>query len=1767
MWRKRSVAIIMTFVLFFTPLDMLNVIANTETAQQKCERTYEINQTLPPGVSKCNFKGARLNLSLLNNLGIVVYGDYSSIPGNDFKAGFQDPATKAAYTNPSEFTPNHPYYTHPSLGRGEYRYHGYTYEGQGFLNIYFIDDVKGQSPNNRVWIHKPWENPYNTSTYNPQNAGIFARDIILADNNEQVRNNLLKTIRSDHVQILMSYPSNANKENMYEFMYVQQAPTILTSGSGTMWSRSSASARTFYQTFEIPKLTGKNLLPVVAEGRDIEVNLANYVQETHIPVEVPVRGIYQDEGIWNDETQKHFYYTRSDNPVWELRINTDRKQGIQGAGNTGSHTFTVMVPKDQIREDMTYPLNITATAVFPDGRQVTGTAQHTVIFEADGFGTGFGFSWKPYQSLFTVTNQISFMTPEAFPAARLNYQDASRGDIQRYAITISGGSASPQTFSYITPKMDRNKQQDVNRDIHYYIMSQFDFNRLDPDDEIIMSFIVTQQIVTQDGNTDHHSENIEVKYGWAPPVSVIPDPFVPLEWFDIVDFPATDNTDMSTVANRSVFIDGREVNADLFFSGSYQFGIGQHGLRRITIVYESIDGILSHSIRWTMIRDTKPRVQFALDGNSFKENRRMTLHNTTQDANYHFVWNSYPVTHYVWEFFTVDGETAALHFGDMNTDMLKEFLYKTPGIYGIRLTGTNTLGRTSDPYEITFNILEDIPPAIVLHPFNSQIHRGQSVHFYYDVESVDEDLITFEEVRIYYDSNNDGSFDTLLETFDGPLTEYAPDRLGYYKVVAEALEEFGQTTLEQHVSPEDRKRTTVETWFMVDNLIPYTDLFTDIPYVRPKVDAFFMLDRNLAREKNNYVLSNLVTINNDMRRERIDPMLQSWDMHTYVYSQQANTSRHTGSQVPPQTISYTSGNYSGTLTKTHQVDNGSYHDFGRWRTVPMSDSYTAYSSCAQSGWRPYDAGDIGPSCPSSRSYSSGGYTGTLYEDGYWYDSWDEPRGDVKGFGFSRFHTYSGVVTKTWNEQVWEENWQWVANYTGFYSGTIYQYVRQPFNNPFNRIEADRYVIYISDNIVNDMSDLTYVMTRTDAQLILVGHNNIRTQIAHDYFIRNTGQPMEEILAEIVHYISSQSEEVTTLYTLLNESVEMYSIETDVEGDPIIHQEMMYIHDADYFDNSLGKADYAVPTFEESAWHPDHFVTSFEKPGLYQILRRVQDQPLEDPAFATFNYYSNIANLRIIAHRKPIANLTLDWDFDPTANIYLTSWVDHSYDLDHQYSREDKGIVDRRMKLTRNGNEIFTTIPETLEPGSYHLEYVVKDPEHVWSDPFTLNFTLQNAPPIQLQAKARTKLERFALNSIPITEELQLYDIWTRYPYPVRLEVAIYQGNTQRTPTKTVNLSASTGRQEGHDIYWNPIDYAIPETLPDGNYSLRITARGTATSATQSLNFPIRVLTPINLEVVDFPDPILVNQGLSYTLKAQTSKYANTAYIMMQNNSPSFRTQQNLSGTLDGYLKHWQRVYTPGNIAPGQYTALYYASTPNGNSETKVVNYEITRNRPPVPGFTVEPNPIYEGDIVIITSTAYDPDPNDSITQHYTIHYPDGSLSTYDQANFSEQLLLPGEHTITQTVTDSYGLSATYSRTLTVLPLTITGHIGHTAQWEEIHQQLNNPAHHFYSGEEWLLSALVSEAPAQRVYVSFTAQRVDGTLQEITFNLSQSHEDPLRYSYSYYNQSFMHPRTRLRNGAIPVTFTVIYENGTVKTDVVEIVIIGSAYEVIHYHRSY
>ncbi len=1497
----------------------------------------QINGSVVPLSIKKDTNTYYLNYRLFTQKNLVVYGSYRSMAGNYFKCGYQihpdldikEPEIKydgGYFLKPEgisckgkEQNPK----THKEkceTNRGEWKYLGFDINGEVFSNMWMINVATVTTFRERNWIKEPWSDKNkvkkrltsNPSSYN--NAAFNSSNRYKQQTVQKLKNWIFKTFNS--VDKFSGIPDGNGHfdPDVYQYLYIQSAPTIQKAGSGKMWHvRPDGSI--WYQTFSVPNLgqtntlsdSGKNDLPlqcfVTAVSPMPDIPEGSELDKQKVKLELQVKGELQDYVIlkeeepapegwipyYKDSVSRTVYYTRQDIESWDLNIN--KVPGIEL--NDIEKQAQKVVPKSL--EDNTAKATFSIETTVEEIKKLPKQGDNYIIrIEA---------------------------------TAKVNYLDG-------HNISKSG------TNQFLTGTIPTPPEPDI---------------------QPLIIDIPTIKINNHIGETA----------------------------FDGIQFDdVSDSTDMSTVKSTELYINGEQVDYNQFFSGSYRFSATTHkngyfaevickyNLDKSKIILDGLPENKKQEIQdaavveyvstdYVYVYPTRPVAQFKLSSNSWKQNRIINVENNSTEGNIQLVADKYPIVEYRWSY---GGDILQLNKGTDN-DLNKQLQYKEPGSYSLTLECKNTLGKWSEPYTVEFRVLEDITPNIELNLSDSVVTRTDQISaWHYDVNSTDGDRIKVAKIELWYDSDNNDEVDTMLQSWNGlgdngmcELTDfpsYTPTELGYYKFFIYAQDEFigvnGQDTLTQFVTDSDKKSASVDCDFWVDNYQPLSDVYLDAPIERPNVDLYIMRDKNLAKEKYEYIANNRVTMENALLGRNLIPNLNIWDLKTYEYSTPASTSSNTGTSYPSEEIQYTSAGYSGKLKRTSVTDSGGYHDFGHY------ESKTETKTASTGGQSTSGHGYSGSYPPSSVSYSdSQGYSGTLSGYGYVYASTacSDKAGD---FDWTRSYAgYSGTVSRTIS--YWVPNMQWVSNYTGYYSGTIYKYVRQPYTDTW-RGNSNKYILYISDGNISELSDFNSAVSKTDAKVILVGTPDIQKQYLHySKFIDSTDKTVQEILNDTLEYISEQTPSIEQIYILRNQQFTLNVVENDLENDEIILKELQYVHDKDYFDNPTGQESGTQANFNSDTGWTTEIRNSFSNVGKYQIYRRVKDKPAG--AYGdNYSYYSGATEVDIYVHRKPIAKAALDWDFDGVTNTYKTNWKDISFDLDHNITRAntDKGISDRKIMWKKEGGEWNYTVPDNLSPGTYRIRYYVKDIENTWSDVFTMDmngttytnvpeviFTLTETPPMQFEAQLRAMKTAFRNPTLPITlpasEDLEVFNLWTRYPLNPYLTMALYgPSGTQVSGTKTVNYSTGTGTKSGNDIKWDSVPYNVPDNLKDGNYIFKIIANA---EQNKTISFPVTIKTPINLNgyINGRETAAQINTGDTTLFKFTTSQYVSKTQLNFEGHTYTSDSGKIQLVSNSGTVKTWELRL---DIADGAYpegrlgSAEFRAWLPSGMSETVNVDYKF-----------------------------------------------------------------------------------------------------------------------------------------------------------------------------------------------------------------------------------
>ncbi|WP_143810215.1 Athe_2463 domain-containing protein [Paenibacillus sp. MY03] len=1829
---------------------------------------------LPEGVPPCSANGFKFNSKyyyqtawpegsltpLAGQRRLEVYGDVKSVKSiQEFKKGWQK-----AGPDTIDYTNGHFLGTDPKTGktvRGEYRYLGYTRDGNAFSNIHFIvDSDSGNILASKHWVYRPWAQLPVDYKYKPGSPGEIYGDV--ADNVTIQRFDYLVPILdkalgfkitqgvkyADRYRVLNSQePDNTDPRN---YMSIDQEPSARAGGFGNMYHYSWESHSTWYHTYALPKLAPeqKKQTPALCTAQPVSKDPIPIGKSKIVKVEMIVTGTLQDDMYFGGRATEAEYYTRKDIDYWRLdmkdpnastyiqKASNNYSDGVVLKSNQSSATFTIEVDTsklDKTSDDVwLYKSHAGAFIVYTNHTYNTpSTAGQYCNFQIEFEPT----EKQPMLSDFGVIPEIQFDRKSQFTSLMVGYEDFSYGsDADYYEFEIinkdDGTTVSrkydPAIPEVKAPKAGHLDQKAVEQWLYNFMASKFAADMVT--EPVKKTFEIKQKIVDKDAAVNQSSERIrtvvitQVPYvysceqeAWpAPPQFITPEADWPLDWYDVVPFPVTDG-EPDIIPHRGcedpagydeftkrVFIDGSEINATAFYRGDYIFGENKLGIREVKTTFTAPDGSESFKIQHVVVHKSKPNVAIKLEG-LYKQNRTMIAFDQSKASNDQWVEQNAPLEITSFSFVKPNDLNLKCRVGfcESNTSE-KQYMYKETGSYQISIAAKRvipygngkSITRYSDPYVVDYEILPDHEPAVIAHAYESQISRLDQLKLFYDAVSTDGDFISEKRLEVHYDSNNDGTMDEIVFQSNGDLSELPVfEKLGQYKIVAYAKESTNQDRLMEFITPGDNKTKTIESYFFVDNYSPSSDLYLDIPTQKPDMDIYFMLDSNLKQSSTDYIRGNGVTLTNAFTQANMLANLSIWDMKTYTDTISASTSNGTGTSYPSSTYYYSSNGYSGTLS-LYSTSNSPYtRDEGKF--VKVTDSKTGTGTCSSSVTTYYDSkGNYKDSsswnnCGSSQYYSDGKYSGTIGRSG------ESPNGPSCGptgtpnGSCSRGWTayYSGTVY--WTHDVWEPREVSYDSYTGFYSGSISKAIRQWYDNSFMRSVPAKYVIYISDNQASQLSDLQNVINKNEAKLIIVGSNVFRSQISHDHFISNTGA-IEDVVASVISYIAESNPAVPKVLKLVGDEIETRTATFDYESDsiPTVSDQLQIIQDPQYYDNSMGfesiNGKQLIAVKNNNNWFPYQSKVTLSRPGKYQFIRRVKDRPTTDPNFSEYGYFSNESVVEVIVHRKPIPDVILDFDYVSASNMYKTTWIDASYDLDHNITRAatDRGIQARSIKLTKQGSgEVWTRIPSELSSGTYILDYRVQDIEGVWSDPIVRTYVLPETVPVQLKSNLRTQDENFSLNNVPASEKLVAHELWTRFPYSVALSLSMGGYINKSVPYYT-------GSRSGNDIAWNDETLVIPNTTPDGLYSFKIRANGSVAGSYAENTYNVRVSTPINLNgSIDSINGLSRNLltltvGESYRLAASTTKYPDSAVngnattVTAFKGTPYQRTitlTSTTNSTTGIGSKSWSNQLTIAAIPDGSYTFEWTARTPNGNVQTVAKTVVVMNNRPPTPGFSWWPNPVYEGDTVTFRSLASDPD-RDPITVAYELTSPTGV-----RQNYSYNLTYPystaapvrrmtetGAWKMRQTVTDGRSALVMLNQTIQVLPLTLSGNIGHTDAWNERRQAYNlkesgNPEsprgyNVFWAGERLMLQAATTATPT-----ATKAIRVEATFGNRKTTLSAVGSTSSIWKGEMWDDAM----EELPDGPATIIFVAYYSNGTTKTTNVSVIFEGNISDTVGVHR--
>ncbi len=233
------------------------------------------------------------------------------------------------------------------------------------------------------------------------------------------------------------------------------------------------------------------------------------------------------------------------------------------------------------------------------------------------------------------------------------------------------------------------------------------------------------------------------------------------------------------------------------------------GTYTIYLEVEDEEGSTDQTEHEITVTPAIPTAVINLSG-KLKENRKVTIDsgNSTSTA-------YYPIDNAKtkWEITAISGgtQTDIKYQGVLNGNPAKDILFKKDGRYKVKLTVTNTYGRSAST-ETTLNIAQDLPPIADLFlpaptGVRYRVYRDplDSNHATFELfnesHSNDGDIIDKAVVMYCYDSDNDGNYQEEVWYYSKDGTSWLPtgmiyaDMVGYFNIFSIAAANTPKFTL------------------------------------------------------------------------------------------------------------------------------------------------------------------------------------------------------------------------------------------------------------------------------------------------------------------------------------------------------------------------------------------------------------------------------------------------------------------------------------------------------------------------------------------------------------------------------------------------------------------------------------------------------------------------------------------------------------------------------------------------------------------------------------------------------------------------------------------------------------------------------------------------------------------------------------------------------------------------------------------------------------
>ncbi|MEG6533208.1 PKD domain-containing protein [Caldibacillus thermoamylovorans] len=504
----------------------------------------------------------------------------------------------------------------------------------------------------------------------------------------------------------------------------------------------------------------------------------------------------------------------------------------------------------------------------------------------------------------------------------------------------------------------------------------------------------------------------------------------------------------------------------------------------------------------------------------------------------------------------------------------------------------------------------------------------------------------------------------------------------------------------------------------------------------------------------------------------------------------------------------------------------------------------------------------------------------------------------------------------------------------------------------------------------------------------------------------------------------------------------------------------------------------------------------------------------------------------VLNRGPVANFS----YNPTTvyNDTIIGFINKSSDMDND------PLAYKWEFLEPNSNTWFVFSTEqnpTMvlnKKGNWKIRLTVSD--GALSHATEQIITVQNRPPVAQFSYSPTTVYNdtnitFIGKSTDPDKDTLTYKWETQEPN----STAWNQFSTDKAPTKVLNKKGN---------------WKVRLTVSDGSLSHSTEQVITVQNRPPVADFSFSPTAIHTDTIVSFTNKSIDTDKDVLTYKWEYQRPNSTAWSI-------FSTVKNPSETF--------------NIVGTWKIRLTVTDTSNASHST-TKDMEVLNYKPEVT-VTHSPSTPYEGDPVKICVNVFDKDNHQMSVDIFVSKDNQSNQKVLNQTGVNsgstlcyENVGIPGYYDIDVKVKDGHD-EIIVETNFIVKPLSITGRVKHTSDWENKHLSLGHSLDYFYSGEKFLLEADTSDYPTVYVKSIYKGKQADLTLIERPILLSEV--SSILYTGELYDPNFLVYPTSLKDGPGTFTFEVKYTNGVVKrTDVPIIIIVdGNVYDAMQFHRSF